>query len=169
MIRVGTCGYSRYKPDEQYDTRPLSLLQAYTYAFEVGELNRTFYQLPRVNTAARWRLEAAPAFEFTLKVWQAITHSAESPTWRRFRQKLSEGQRLNFGRLRMNPEVLEAWESTRKIAEALKAKICVFQTPTRFGADKENEKNLRRFFSEVDRGDLDFAWEPRGSWNETHR
>ncbi|KXA95756.1 hypothetical protein AKJ65_00845 [candidate division MSBL1 archaeon SCGC-AAA259E19] len=165
-IRVGTCGYSYYNPPEGWKERYESKLQAYSEAFEVGEINRTFYKLPMTKTAERWRREAFDDFEFTLKAWQAITHPTSSPTWRGKRDKLTEGQEENFGYLRPKEEVLEAWERTREIGEALEARVCVLQTSAGFDCSEENESNMREFLARIDRGNLELAWEPRGDWKE---
>jgi len=51
----------------------------------VVEVQQTFYQIPRIATGKRWREEAPPDFEFTMKAWQLITHEPSSPTYRRLR------------------------------------------------------------------------------------
>lgn len=165
-IKVGTCGYGYYKPAGNWKQKYKSKLQAYSDAFEVVEINRTFYGLPMVKTTRRWREEVLEGFEFTLKAWQAITHSTSSMTWRKRTEKLTEKQKKNFGNLRPNKEVLDAWEQTRDRAEALEANVCVFQCPASFDCSAENEKNMRRFFEKVDRGKLQPAWEPRGDWTD---
>lgn len=165
-IKVGTCGYGYWSPPEGWKDKYESKLQAYSEAFEVGELNRTFYKLPMVKTAERWRREAVKEFEFTLKAWQAITHPTSSPTWRGKKDKLSEKQKENFGYLRPNEEVFDAWKQTRERAEALEAEICVLQTSAGFGCSVENEENMRKLLGGIDRGGLEIAWEPRGDWKE---
>lgn len=165
-FKIGTCGYSFYNPPEGWKEEYESKLQAYSEAFEVGEINRTFYKLPMVKTAERWRREAFEDFEFTFKAWQALTHPTNSPTWRKKKDKLSEEQKENFGYLRPNQEVIDAWEQTRKRAEALEARVVVLQTSAGFDCSAENEGNMRELLSSVDRGDLELAWEPRGDWKE---
>ena len=52
-------------------------LQAYAQLFDAVEINSTFYRLPRVSTAQKWRSKADavnPKFEFTVKAYQGITH-----------------------------------------------------------------------------------------------
>ncbi|MCF8053110.1 MAG: hypothetical protein K9L59_17870 [Desulfobacterales bacterium] len=49
IIKIGTCGYSRYQPGGNWKDRFQSKLQAYSDAFEVVEINRTFYKLPMFN------------------------------------------------------------------------------------------------------------------------
>lgn len=166
-IDIGTCGYSRYQPPGNWKETYDSKLQAYSDAFAAVEINRTFYKLPMVKTAERWRREAGSGFEFTLKAWQAITHSMDSPTWRNKKDRLTEKQKRDFGDFRPNAAVMEAWQETRKRAEALEAGIIVLQSPASFNCTRGNEKNLRRFAEKIDRGKLTPAWEPRGDWNDS--
>lgn len=168
-IKVGTCGYSRYRPPKGWKERYESKLQAYSDVFKLGEINRTFYKLPMVRTAKRWRREAFDYFEFTLKAWQALTHSTSSPTWRGKKDKLTEAQEESFGMLRPNKEVVEAWNQTKQRGEALGAKVCVLQTPGSFACTEENERNMRELLGEIDRGSIQLAWEPRGDWKENPR
>jgi uncharacterized protein YecE (DUF72 family) len=165
-IKVGTCGYGYYKPEGNWKQKYKSKLQAYSDAFGVVEINRTFYGLPMVKTTQRWRDEALEGFEFTLKAWQAITHSTSSMTWGKRKEQLTEKQKENFGDLRPNREVIEAWEQTKERAETLDAHVCVLQCPARFNCSAKNEKSMQRFFQKTDRGDIALAWEPRGDWNE---
>ncbi|MFP4637341.1 MAG: DUF72 domain-containing protein [Spirochaetaceae bacterium] len=166
MIKIGTCGYGDYRPEEGWKERYANKLQAYTYAFDTVELNRTFYRLPRENTARRWREEARPGFEFTVKVWQAVTHPVSSPTWRSRKKELSDKQAEEVGFLEPNETVLDAWDRSRRIAAALEARICVLQTPAKFDLTDEHEARVRGFFARIDRNGIVPAWEPRGSWNE---
>lgn len=165
-IKIGTCGYGYYQPPGNWKERYDSKLQAYSHAFAAGEINRTFYKLPMVRTTERWRREATGAFEFTLKAWQAITHPVSSPTWRKRKEQLTEEQKKGIGYFNPSDVVFEAWEETRKRAEALNAGVCVFQTPAGFDCSDEHMENIRRFMDGIDRGSLALAWEPRGNWNE---
>lgn len=165
-IKVGTCGYGRYEPPGDWKEKYKSKLQAYSDAFGVVEINRTFYKLPMVKTARRWRDEVLGDFEFVLKAWQAITHPTNSPTWRKRKDKLTDNQLENFGNLRPNEEVIQAWEETKVRAQALQAQVCVFQCPGKFSCTTKSEHNVRRFFEKIDRGGIQPAWEPRGDWND---
>lgn len=165
-IRIGTCGYGYYRPPEDWKGKFESKLQVYSDVFKTGEINRTFYRLPMIKTARRWRREAFGDFEFTLKAWQALTHPIGSPTWRNRKDGLSESQREKFGYLRPNEEVVEAWRDTKEIAEALEADVCVLQTSAGFECSEENEENMREFLSMIERNCLELAWEPRGDWKE---
>ena len=153
-VKIGTCGYSYYKPSGDWKRTYKSKLQAYANAYEVVEMNRTFYKLPMIKTAERWRQETGRDFEFTVKVWQAVTHSMDSPTWRKRKEALTEKQRKYFGDFRPNSALTQAWEETKRRAEALDARICVFQSPSSFNCTKHNENNLRRFMEKIDRGDI---------------
>lgn len=166
MVKIGTCGYGFYNPEKGWKKKYKSKLQAFSRDYKLCEINKTFYKLPMTKTAERWRKEAANDFEFTLKAWQAITHPASSPTRRKKKDKLTKTQQENFGSFHSNKEVMVAWEETKKRAEALEARVCVFQAPGSFSRNKRNENNLRRFFTKIDRGGLDLAWEPRGDWND---
>ena len=166
VLKIGTCGYSYFNPESDWKDKYESKLQAFSDYFKTVELNRTFYKLPMKRTAKKWKKNAYDNFEFNLKAWQAMTHPTSSPTWRNKKDKLTDSQRENFGYLRPNEDVIEAWMQTKEIAQTLKAEVCVIQTPGSFGCTKENENNLRELFSKIDYGDLSVAWEPRGSWKE---
>src|SRR5918911_676564 len=95
-IKVGCCGF-RSARAEYYALLP------------AVEVQHTFYQPPRLTTLAQWRAEAPPAFEFTLKAWQLITHRASSPTYRRLKRELSAEERDGAGSFRASEIVREAW------------------------------------------------------------
>lgn len=46
-VSVGTCGYRYFDPDDDWREDYDSVLQAYSAAFDVGEVKRTFYRLNR--------------------------------------------------------------------------------------------------------------------------
>lgn len=150
-VKIGCCGF------------PVNRRQ-YLARFRVVEVQQTFYQPPRPKTAQRWRQEAPPAFEFTLKAWQLITHEATSPTYRRLKKALTEAERHQVGAFRPTPPVRESWNVTRETAGALDARIIVFQCPAKFDPSPEHVANLRRFFGEIERRNFVMAWEPRGDW-----
>ena len=150
-IKVGCCGFPRAHDE-------------YFKSFRVVEVQQTFYQPPALKTTERWRSEAPSHFEFTLKAWQLITHESKSPTYRRLRLPWPEKKLGQCGSFKPTEEVQWAWEKTREMAQALKAKLVVFQTPASFQPSPENKKNLERFFGEVNRGDFLLVWEPRGAW-----
>ena len=154
--KVGCCGFPI--PRAEYYRR-----------FPVVEIQQTFYNLPRVQTAVRWRQDSLAAgeqkvFDFTLKAWQLITHEASSPTYRRLKTPIPESQRGLYGSFRPTDAVFEAWGRTVSVARALEARVVVFQCPARFTPTKQHMENLRAFFRAADREGFVMAWEPRGDW-----
>ncbi len=126
------------------------------------EIQTTFYQPPLVRVAARWKSQAPAGFEFCMKAWQLITHTPSSPTYRRLKSPISPAERDLYGNFRPTEQVALAWERTAGIADALDARVIVFQCPKSFLPTRENLRNLNRFFSGIDRAGRALAWEPRG-------
>lgn len=151
-IKIGTCGFRTNKIE-------------YAKLFSCVEIQQTFYQPPQIKTLESWRLEMPKDFEFTLKAWQLITHEAKSPTYKRLKRKLSDGEKQEAGYFKPTAIVKEAWDATLACAKALKAKTILFQCPASFKPYAENIKHLEKFFSGIKRGKLNFAWEPRGDWD----
>ena len=140
--------------------------RAYYERFKTIELQDTFYKLPRVQTAEKWRREAPSDFIFCMKAWQAITHPPTSPTWKRAGVKIPKSKYDKYGGLKPTEENLQAWERTVEIAEAIDAEVIVIQTPASFGYSEENLDNVREFFKLVSKTRASVGWEPRGSWRE---
>lgn len=153
MIHVGCCGFPVKR-------------ETYYRAFSVVEVQQTFYQLPEVSTAGKWRKEAPSGFEFTMKAWQLITHEPSSPTYRRLRRPIPEQRRREYGFFKDTEPVMKAWAETAEFAKALGATKIVFQCPASFEPSKENIDRLYRFFEKVERDRFIFIWEPRGRWEE---
>ncbi len=104
-MKIGCCGW-RIKKEKKYG----SVLATYASKFNVVEVNSTFYKLPRVETAIKWRNEVPKNFEFTVKANKMITHIDK------FKTKKS----------------IEYFEKMVKIAKVLKSKIILIQTPKSF-------------------------------------
>jgi uncharacterized protein YecE (DUF72 family) len=153
MIKVGCCGWPRGKG-------------TYYSRFSLVEVQQTFYKLPNLETVARWRENAPPDFEFTLKAWQGVTHETRSPTWKKAGVKVPPEKKSRYGHLKPTEEVFNAWSETMKVARTLNAKIIVVQMPPSFSCTDDNVRNVRNFFNSVDRKGVDVAWEPRGDWLE---
>ena len=151
QTKVGCCGF-------------IVSQQEYFTLFKLIEIQNTFYQLPRLQTAENWRGVAPPGFEFTMKAWQLITHEPSSPTYRRLKAKIDPSEFDRYGRFRSTPQVMEAWNRTAMFAKTLGVSTVVFQCPASFRPTQQNVTNIREFFSRIDRGQFQFAWEPRGSW-----
>lgn len=153
--KVGTCGFGRVKRPE------------YVTLFPVVEIQHTFYHPPEIKTLEKWRRDVPDEFEFTLKAWQMITHESSSPTYKRLKRPLTDKEIDAVGFFKPTDSVRQAWEVTLACARALRSRTILFQCPAKFQPLPENIINLKRFFTEIDRGDLNFAWEPRGKlWED---
>ena len=148
-VKIGCCGFRGSR-------------QGYFRQFPLVEVQQTFYKMPKLETARRWRQEAPADFEFTMKAWQLITHPATSPTYRKAGIIPASGKE-HYGFFQPSDEVYQAWQQTKALAEALQATVIVFQCPPSFTETPENITNMRRFFTSAGSGFL-FAWEPRGGW-----
>jgi uncharacterized protein YecE (DUF72 family) len=154
--KVGTCGFGRVKRPE------------YFRLFPVVEIQHTFYQPPQIETLKKWRADAPADFEFTLKAWQLITHEASSPTYKRCTRFFSDKESDQAGFFKPTDIVREGLEVTLECAKALNAQTILFQCPAKFQPLPENILNMKRFFSQIDRGRLNFVWEPRGkAWEDS--
>ncbi len=153
-VTVGCCGFAIAQA-------------AYFRRFSLIEIQQTFYEPPQRKTAERWRAQAPPDFIFTLKAWQLITHEVTSPTYRRLRTPLPRKSAARVGDFRPTAEVMQAWERTREIAMILRAPVVVFQSPQSFRPTAEHIRNIRRFFTTIERGKVRCGWEPRGEWPDS--
>jgi len=152
--KTGCCGF------------PLPKIE-YAGHFPVAEVQQTFYQPPRIATLQRWRALVPSHFEFTLKAWQLITHTAKSPTYRRLKTKLTPQELHQCGAFQWTPIVQQAWETARACAEALCARLLLFQCPASFTPTPQNLDQMRHFFKTIERRELKLLWEPRGNWPES--
>ncbi len=150
QIHTGCCGF-RCAQQKYFDT------------FHCVEIDSSFYNLPKPETAARWRAAAPAGFHFAMKAWQVITHRADSPSYQRTR--LDARDRPHCGGFAYNPTTRWAWDQTVAVAKALDAAIVLFQCPASFRSNKENIANLRHFFERAKRGKFVIGWEPRGTWD----
>lgn len=148
-LKIGCCGFPKSR-------------KLYYQRFSTVELQNTFYSLPKLELARKWRAEAPSDFEFTVKGSQFITHPPESPTYRKAKLEISAKDKYGF--FKPTQEVFNAWEQTRKICEALRARIVVLQTPASFTPSEENLVNMHNFFSSIEKGSLEIALELRGKW-----
>jgi len=147
MRPVGCCGWSYLNAKKYFGNswknRFNSKLTAYAELFSVVEVNSTYYKLPRVETAEKWRKEVPKEFEFTVKCSRAVTHED------RFKTERS----------------INAFDETVEIADALRAKIILIQCPPSFHLEKENIDRFEKFLSKIEwNGKL--AWEYRGKKND---
>jgi uncharacterized protein YecE (DUF72 family) len=148
MIKVGCCGwgYLRIKDffGEEEANKFKSVLQAYASLFPSAEINSTFYRIPKLTTAEKWRKEADEInknFEFTVKCSQLVTHTI----------KFTKGS-------------VKFFNIMKDICKKLDSKILLFQSPAGFKATDENIGRMESFFENIDRENLILTWECRGNW-----
>lgn len=98
--------------------------------------------MPRQEMALRWRQEAPPEFEFSLKASQIITHPVTSPTYRKAGLEIKPGKEGQYGFFRPSDEVFRAWEETARFALVLNARAIVFQCPPNFHESDENIEHM---------------------------
>ena len=152
MMKLGMCGFT------------IGAAQYYK-RFGVVEVQQTFYDPPPLATIEKWRAQAPPDFEFTMKAWQVITHLGTSRTYRRLRRDFSDKERSEAGAFRVNDTTLAAWRTTLDAAHALRATAILFQCPPSFKATDENVERMREFIGAIDRPPgVTLLWEPRGPW-----
>jgi len=123
-------------------------LEDYAHRFPAIELQSTFYRLPRVSTAERWR-KVAPSLVFMLKAFQGITHPADSPTWRSRGRSWRVSIPTEVGFLRISRFTKSVWEKTEQVASVLDARVIVLQLPPKYDYNAKNVSRLRDFLSAV--------------------
>jgi len=95
MVKVGCCGFAKGR-------------RQYFAHLKLVEVQQTFYRPPQPETAARWREEAPPEFEFAVKAWQLVTHSPSSPTYRRCGLDIPPERKDRYGYFSPSAEVWQA-------------------------------------------------------------
>ncbi len=147
-VRVGLCGFTMSMHD-------------YARHFPVVEVQSTFYEPPRNEVLKKW-LSVTPSLEYTIKVWQLVTHAARSPTYRRMKRR-PLGPKEEPGFFRNSPIVEEGWRRSVECAEVLSATALLFQCPASFTPEPENVESIRNFFERIKRPGARLLWEPRGA------
>ena len=128
MIKIGCCGY------------PVGR-KRYQETFRLVEINRTFYNIPKIETLIKWRRDAPAEFEFTVKAHQDLSH--------KYKLKLEDS--------------LKVFETMKLICRSLEARILLIQTPASFKPDQLEVAEA--FFKGIRREELLVVWETRGpSW-----
>lgn len=153
IVKIGCCGF------------PLSRAKYYE-EYSVVELQNTFYELPSIDWCLKLRSEAPGDFEFIVKAWQALTHPYTSPTWRKMKKK-PMGNLENYGFLKPTRENLEAFSKVLEVANTLRSRIIVLQTPPTMVFNNETFNHVKEFFREacvLKPSSIQIAWEPRGDW-----
>ena len=165
----GCCGFRHYRPPKDWREKYKQIIQAYASVYPLVEVNSTFYKLPRVSTVKKWRSlidEVKPSFIFTVKANQKITHLPSSPTYKKAKLEINDSIKDKLGFFKSTEEVFNAWKNTEKICQALRAEVCLFQTPPNFKPTSENLDNLKNFFEQIN-PNFDLAFESRGKeWSK---
>ncbi len=151
LIKIGCCGFPVARND-------------YYRNYNIVEVQWTFYDFVDKRTLEKWRAEAPEGFEFVLKAFQFITHSANLPTYKRAKH-IDNLNPNKLGNFQPTKEVFNCYETLIEYAEILKTKFIVFQSPASFKPEKENIKNMEEFFNKIGRKGLILGWEPRGKWS----
>jgi uncharacterized protein YecE (DUF72 family) len=136
-------------------------MRNYALHFPVVEVQNTFYEPPRDAVMQKWLAATASSLEYTMKVWQLVTHPASSPTYRRMKRALDEKDEPGF--FRDSPGVREGWLRSVECANLLSATAMLFQCPASFRPEPENVRRMRSFFDRIDRPGARLLWEPRGA------
>lgn len=142
--RVGLCGFTMAMRD-------------YGRHFPLVEVQSTFYEPPRDEVIKKW----PASLEYTMKVWQLVTHSGNSPTYRRMKRQLRSRDAPGF--FRKSRIVEEGWQRSVECARLVSATAMLFQCPPSFTPEPENVRRMRRFFERIDRPSARLLWEPRGA------
>ena len=132
----------------------------YPLYFPVVEIQHTFYEPPRDDLMRGWLAQTPPSLEYTMKVWQLVTHAANSPTYRKMKRGLARGDEP--GSFRDSSAVQEGWRRSVECARLLRATGMLFQCPASFTPTDENVRSMRRFFERIERPPARLLWEPRG-------
>ena len=133
----------------------------YARHFPIVEVQSTFYEPPRDAVMHKWRAATPSTLEYTMKVWQLVTHPASSPTYRRMKRALHENDEPGF--FRDSASVEEGWARSVECAAVLSATGLLFQCPASFTPEVENVRRMRRFFERIKRPPARLLWEPRGT------
>ena len=139
--RVGLCGFS---------------MAMARYPFRVVEVQSTFYEPPKDRVMEKW----PRSVEYTMKVWQLVTHPPTSPTYRRVRTPLLARERPGY--FRHSAAVERGWQRSLECAKLLSATALLFQCPRSFRPERGHVRALTRFFERIERPRARLLWEPRG-------
>ncbi|HSR98766.1 MAG TPA: DUF72 domain-containing protein [Kofleriaceae bacterium] len=149
--KVGLCGFTM-------------AAARYPHHFGVVEVQQTFYQPPADGVITRWRAQMPASFEFTLKAWMLVTHTAKSPTYRRLRRPLTAREAAGTGNFQPTAIVDEGWRTSLNAAVLLRATAILFQCPASFLPTAQNLQNMRDFFARIEHpAGVRLLFEPRGT------
>lgn len=148
MIRIGCAGFPVGR--DRY-WRELGFSEAATGAV-----------MPRPDTLANWKADVPEGGELAVQAYRLVTHGPQDAGFPAAGKKLPKTRQPLCGAFRETLEVHEAWLATKAAAEALGARLVVFETPASFQPGPDRLRDLYRFFKAFPRGRLTPVWAPRG-------
>jgi len=117
-------------------------LEAYSMAFRFVEVNSTFYKIPPMDLVRAWRRRVPRDFEFSVRLNRLVSH---------------------IEKLDPTEKAVKAFQDCVEVAETLRSKILVLETPRSLDSIKA-VNGLENILKKVDLGDIRIAWEPRAGW-----
>lgn len=118
--------------------------------------------MPRPATLADWRRDVPEGAEVAVQAYRLLTHGPQDAGFPAAGKKLSKARQAHCGGFRESLEAHEAWLGTKAAAEALGARLVLFETPASFQPGPDRLRDLYRFFRALPRGRLTPVWAPRG-------
>lgn len=119
--------------------------------------------MPRRATLDGWKADVPQGGELAVQAYRLITHGPHDAGFPAAGKKLSRARQPLCGAFRETLEVHEAWLATKAAAEALGARLVVFETPASFQPGPDRLRDMYRFFKAFPRGRLTPVWAPRGA------
>jgi uncharacterized protein YecE (DUF72 family) len=132
---IGTGGWA------YFNVPGLRPLVAYSRAFNFVEVNSTFYQIPPLKDAERWRKLVPPDFQFAVRAHRSMLQMGK-PSWMQ--------------------RAIAAFERIKHICEALRSDLLHLQVPASFEFSQKEIGEFRDFVSSISLGKLRLALEIRG-------
>jgi len=132
---IGTGGWGYFR------VPGLNPLLAYSKAFNFVEVNNSFYHVPSVEAAKKWRRIVPKDFMFSLRVHRSIIHEHK---------------------LRPVKEAFETFETMKILCSILQTNMLHLQIPKSLKLDASSLKTFRDFFSSTNLGSLRIVLEIRG-------
>lgn len=137
-ILIGTGGWSYFKlPKEMGDK-----LKWYARAFNVVEVNSTFYEIPPIEVVKKWRKRTSSNFEFTIKCHKSITHE---------------------NKLELNNQTKQILNKIIEICKTLESQLLIIQTPPTIKPTQETIEKIEKIIEIAKSNNIRIVWEPRGN------
>ena len=134
QLMIGVGGWA-YLP-----IRHINKLKVCSELYDFVEVNSTFYKLPLVEIARKWRKSVPDSFEFTIRANRTLTHE---------------------NHLEPTEENLRIYHKMLNLCRTLNAKILHFQFPPSFEITETTISNWRNFFRSTNNHTVNIAFEIR--------